>query len=225
MAFANTQNLVPTEEIKENTVVLHGGRLLQILMVDGLNFSLKSEEEQNVITATYQNFINALDYPIQVVVHSRKINIKNYLDGLKEYENKETSPLLQNQIAEYREFVRAFVKDNPIMTKTFLVVVPFAPITIPKKESFFKIFPFVKRKSKEEAERTTKEAHESSFRKNLAQLEQRVNQVTDGLNAIGLEAMKLNDDALIELFYNFYNPEAVEREDITPHETIAKEAE
>lgn len=225
MAFADTQNLVPIEEIKQSTVVLRSGHLLQILMVDGLNFSLKSEEEQNIIIATYQNFINALDYPIQVVIHSRKINIKNYLDGLKEYEGKETSPLLQNQIAEYREFVRAFVKDNPIMTKTFLVVIPFAPITVPKKESFFKIFPFIKQRGKEEAERAAREAGESSFRKNLAQLEQRVNQVTDGLNTIGLEAMKLNDDALIELFYNFYNPEAVEREDVAPHETAAKETE
>lgn len=210
--LANTQDLVPLEEIKESTVILKGGRLLKILMVSGVNFSLKSEEEQNIIVYGYQNFLNSLDFPLQVIIHSRKINIDKYLAHLERRKTEELSGLLQSQIAEYKEFVGSFVKENPIMGKSFLVVVPFSSVALPKKESLTRMFPLFKKG--EEAK--TKEAQEkqADFDHDLSQLDQRVNQVVEGLRAIGLESVALNDEALTELFYNYYNPETVEKENL-----------
>lgn len=211
--LANAQDLVTIEAIKQNTICTTDGRLIQILMVDGFNFSLKSEEEQNNIILGYQNFLNSIDFPLQIIIHSRKINIENYLQSLTEDGKENASALLQSQINEYRDFVKEFVKDNPIMTKTFLVVIPFTPASFAKKTSMFGLFPFFK--NKKEAQQKAEEASEAEFKRNLVQLEQRVGQMTDGLRAIGLETVKLSDDALIELFYNFYNPETVERENIS----------
>src|SRR3990167_1661705 len=135
---ANAQDLVVLEEITKSTIVLKGGRLLQIVMVGGVNFSLKSEEEQNIMTYAYQNFLNSLDFPAEIIVHSRKINVDKYLASLEERQSKEQSALLQSQIGEYREFIRSFVKDNPIMAKSFFVVVPFSPSAIPQADTFTK---------------------------------------------------------------------------------------
>lgn len=209
--FANTQDLVAIEEIRDDTVVLKNGSLRQILMVGGVNFSLKSEEEQVIITQGYQNFLNALDFPIQIVIHSRKINIDRYLAGLEARRVEEPSALLQNQIAEYQEFIRGFVTENAIMAKTFFVVVPFSPIVLPSKEAVSKFIPFFKKKN-HEAEKRALEAKQMSFREALGQLKQRVTQVAQGLAAIGLETKVLTTEELIELFYNFYNPETVEKE-------------
>lgn len=212
--FGNTQDLVAVEQIRESTIVLKNGSLRQIIMVGGVNFALKSEAEQNVITGSYQNFLNGLDFPIQIIIHSRKVNVEKYLEGLIQFENKESSPLLKNQAEEYREFVRGFVQKNAVMEKVFLVVVPFSPIVLPTptKESVSKFLPFLKKEKNKKAEEMASEETERNFAENLAQLKQRVSQVTEGLFSIGLEAAVLNDEQLVELFYNFYNPETVEKE-------------
>ncbi|MDO8515884.1 MAG: hypothetical protein Q7S28_01390 [bacterium] len=209
--FSNTQDLVDLSEIRDKTVIMKDGSLRQVLMVSGINFSLKSEEEQNLITAAYQNFLNTVEFSLQIIIHSRKINIQKYLDDLGNRLEAEVSPILQNQIAEYREFIGKFVTENAIMEKTFFVVVPWFPHSLMPKTSLSGM-PFGK-KSSAETEKKEEEI-KADLENSLGQLRQRVSQVTDGLGTIGLEAILLNDEQLIELFYNFYNPETVEKENI-----------
>lgn len=208
---ANTQDLVEVEEIVSNTVVLKGGRLVHVIMIDGVNFSLKSEQEQNIITFAYQNFLNSLDFPIQFVIHSRKINTENYLTRLDERQRNEPSSLLQNQIKEYRQFIVDFVKDNAIMQKTFFAVVVFAPTSMPSASSGAGLLSFLKKKGVAADEKAAAAKH-ASFEENVAQLKQRTDQVLEGLHGIGLDVVQLKDEELAELFYNFYNPETTERE-------------
>lgn len=208
--FANAQDLVEIKEIKEGVIVLKSGELRQVIMVGGINFALRSEEDQNLILRSYQDFLNGLNFPLQIIIHSRKINIEKYLSILEERRNQETSGLLQDQISEYQEFVRNFIHDNAIMRKTFLVVIPFMPIALPSADSVFSALPFGKKKdvAKENADENLK------FEEAKNQLSQRTSQVVDGLRVVGLEAAILNDEQLIELFYNFYNPETVEKTDV-----------
>lgn len=212
--LGNTQELIAIKEIGENTVILKNGSLRQVIMVGGINFALKSELEQNVITQTYQDFLNSVDFPLQTVVHSRKVSIEKYLENLSRYGSQTTSALLQNQVSEYEEFIKSFVAKNAIMEKTFLVVVPFAPLSLPGKATVTKALPFFKKKKGEVAEEET-EGERQDFESNLLQLRQRTEQVREGLAAIGLEAVVLNTEQLVQLFYNFYNPETVERKEIT----------
>lgn len=205
---ANVADLVSIEDIRGNSVIMKDGSLRNVVIVGGVNFSLKSEMEQNVLTQAYQNFLNGLNFPIQILVHSRKINIDKYLAALDEHRVSETAPLLQNQIAEYEEFIRSFVRENAIMAKTFFVVVPFTPVKLPGKSAILKFLPFRKKdvvEKSEEGERTR------AFEEGIGQLRQRTAQVMEGLAVIGLEAALLDEKSLVELFYNFYNPESVEK--------------
>lgn len=210
--FSNSKGLVAIKEIKEGTVILKNGGLHQIIMVGGLNFALKSEMEQNIVLQAYQNLLNSLNFPIQIVIHSRKVNIEKYLEGLKAFQEKETSPMLQNQAEEYREFISGFVQKNPIMEKSFFVVVPFFSSALPSAISVGSFIPFFG-KNKASEEKMKREA-QTNFHENLEQLKQRVKQVVENLVIIGLDATLLNDEALVELFYNFYNPETIEKEKI-----------
>jgi type IV secretory pathway VirB4 component len=208
MADANSQDLIAVKNIRDGTLVLNNGTLCQIIMVGGINLSLRSEMEQNAITGSYQDFINSLDFSIQFIVHSRKINIQKYLDLLEKRRSEEGSALLQSQIAEYREFIEGFVKDNAIMRKIFLAVVPYYTSIVSSGSGIGGFLPF--RGKKPAPQKDT--ASEEEFQKNLTSIRQRVSQVIEGLHTIGLETKVLEDDELVELLYNFYNPGTVEHE-------------
>ena len=209
--FGNSQDLVSIKEIRDNTVITKNGGLHQIIMVGGINFALKSDTEQNIILQGYQNLLNSLDFPLQIIIHSRKVNIEKYLESLKRFEEKEPSLILRNQAEEYRAFISGFVEKNPIMEKSFFAVVPFYATNLPSATSVGSFIPFLKRKGDEEK---IKREGLANLEENREQLEQRVKQVIENLSIIGLEAAVLKNEALIELFYNFYNPETVEKEKV-----------
>jgi hypothetical protein len=206
---STTQEFIAIKDIYEDIVILKDGGLRQIIMTSGINLDLKSEEEQRIILLTYQNFLNALDFPIQFLVHSRKFNIGAYLSELDKLKEGEENELLRNQIFEYREFIKAFVEQNNIMTKSFLVIVPFYPvgITLPTKWEIWKLFGKKEAPSNQVLEGEEYKSQQIYF----SQLRQRTEHVIEGLRSIGLRAVILNNEELMELFYNFYNPEVIEK--------------
>lgn len=207
---ANSQDLVEISDIRDDIVIMRSGAICKIVMVGGTNFALKSEEEQGVIISAYQNFLNSLDYAVQIVVHSRKVNIERYLSQLEKRRTDEPSGLLKNQITEYQEFIRGFVSQFAIMRKIFLVVVPYYPVGV-STSSITNSLPFFgKKPSTEEA----KKSADVVFKENAEQLQQRVEAVLAGVRQIGLRGSILSNQELVELYYNFYNPDTVERDDV-----------
>lgn len=205
--LARAQDFVQVKDIKEGVVLLKNGGLRKVILVDGLNFDLKSEDEQSVIIFAYQNFLNSLDFPIQINIHSRKLNVENYLKRLDERQAKEENEILRTQIGEHREFIRSFVESNAVMTKSFFVVVPYDPINILSPSS--SLLPKFLGGGK-----TSSLPAEEILPGNREQLHQRAEQVIGGLRQVGLRAVSLEDPELLELFYNFYNPTTIEKREL-----------
>lgn len=205
----STQQFVEVKEIKNGVVRLKNGSSCRVLMVSGINFDLKSEEEQENILATFQHFLNTLDFSVQFFIHSRKVNIERYLRFVEERRMKEDSELLQIQIDDYIQFVRSFVEENPIITKSFFAVVSYATARLPNAggRGILRIFGG---KTGGEAEA----AGRVEDQKILAQLDQRMDEMVSGLEPIGVHLEVLNDEALTELFYNLYNPQLIEKEGV-----------
>lgn len=211
---SSTQQFIEVEEVRNGTVVLKNGALRKILMVSGVNFDLKSEEEQNLILNTFQGFLNALSFSVQLVVHSRKLNIDAYLEALSARQSQEPNELLRGQIAEYQTFIRELVAENAIMAKTYFVVVPYDPIGLPSVGTVKRgLFRFGKKQGAS-AEASAAREKEEKTREHIEQLNQRVDQIINGLNQTELRAVPLNDEELIELLYNLYNPGTVEKKEI-----------
>ncbi len=197
-----SQQFVPVREIKDGIVYLKNGSLRQLLIVSGINFELKSEAEQNLILGGFQSFLNALDCSVQFFIHSRKVNIDGYLAKMGERGKEESSELLKIQIEEYVNFIRNFVDQNAIISKTFFVTVPYDPVgLVPSSGGFLGLF----KRNVPAAEKNQTE------KENLEQLRHRVEQVMEGLNQIGLRAAPLENEEVTELFYNLYNPQLVEK--------------
>lgn len=195
-----SQTLVPVKEIRDGMAILNDGTMRMTLMVSSVNFALKSQDEQDAIVYAYQDFLNSLDFPVQLTVSSRKMDITPYLEEVKVLRDKQQNELLRLQMDEYINFVSELVKSSNIMTKTFFVTIPFS-VQQSTKEGFFSRF---KKGVKGAAGAHTMSDQE--FEHNRSQLMQRVNQVAIGLQAFGLRLVALKTQELLELYYTAYNP-------------------
>lgn len=203
---SSTQELLDASRIERDAVVLADGGLRKILMVSGLNFELKSEDEQNIAVAGYQNLLNGLDFPIQVLIHSRKVNVDAYIEGLANIESREENRALAGLVRDYRSFVSSLVAANPIMEKRFLVIVPrdpsFGSDSPAATQAIARIISGTKN-----APDGTMTIEPQAF----TELELRADQVISSLSQMGLRAVPLLKDEIVELFHNLMNPETVER--------------
>lgn len=197
---SSTQSRLDIAEIKEGVVVLKDGSMRAIIVVSSTNFSLKSGEEQNALINSYQSFLNSLEFPIQILMQSRKLDIHSYLDKLRGYMQQQTNELLRLQTQEYIEYVSKLIEFASIMNKTFYVVVPLS-VTAAKQG-------FISRLASLINPVKTISLKTQEFEKRREELYQRVNQVLGGLGAMGLRTITLNTEELVELLYNSYNFEA-----------------
>lgn len=200
-----SQQFVEIKKIENGIVYVKGGGLRKILMVSGINFDLKSEAEQNVILNSFQDFLNSLDFTAQFFVHSRKVNVKNYLEYMAQRKEQETNELLKIQIDEYIKFVQSFVEENDIISKSFFVVVLFEGTGESAEQMAKGLFSIFKKSEKKK---------DISMQESIQQLNQRVDSIVSGLGQLGLRAAALEDDELTELFYNLYNPQLVEKKEL-----------
>ena len=194
MPDTSTQQFLGFEEIKEGVLVLKGRQVRGVLMVSSQNFALKSEEEQQAIIFQFQSFLNSLDFPLQISIQSRRLNITGYLDFLKELEANQQNELLKKQTEDYRLFVERLITGGSIMAKNFFVVVPF---------SFFEVVDGGKPKF-------TGSLSEEEFQRMKNQLWQRMEYVALGLRRAGLQVVPLNTEELVELLWSWHHPQESE---------------
>ncbi len=195
----STQKYVDVEEIRDSVIVLKSGALRSVLLVSSLNFDLKSSEEQDAIIGQYQNFLNSLDFPVQIVISSRRFNIEPYLELLKDQEKQQENELLRFQISEYKGFIKNLTEVSNIMAKYFYVVIPFSPVE-DKKSGFFSQLSGIFQPKQSIGLRG------DLFDTYKSQLFQRVDHVAAALSGTGLRVTQLNTEEIIELLYNTYNP-------------------
>src|SRR6185436_6268891 len=113
------------------------GTLRGILAVSSTNFDLKSQEEQNSIIFGFQRFLNSLEFPVQILMQSRKMEIGGYIDKLKRLAEKQTNELLRVQTTEYTDFISRLIENASIMNKNFYIIVPLGKSILPPAGSFF----------------------------------------------------------------------------------------
>ncbi len=202
MPRRTTQEFLEFQQIREGVVILKTKALRAVLMVSSLNFALKSEDEQNAILYQFQSFLNSLDFSCQILIHSRRLNIISYLDKLEEIGEKETNDLMKIQIEEYRKFIESIMAGGTIMQKIFYVMVPFSLLESQEQAA-----------GKKQKLLPTKipTMTEEDFQRCKGQLWQRVEFVALGLRRCGLQAVPLNNQELIELYWSFYHPMEAER--------------
>ncbi len=203
-----TQDFVPIKDIKDGVVVLKDGGFRGVLLASSVNFSLKSEDEKTAIVYQFQDFLNSLDFSIQILIQSRKHDIRPYIALLEQRKKEQMNDLLKIQIQEYVEFIKAFTERQNIMTKSFFIVVPYTPNALSGNSTLEKFLP--KSISNDLKNNPGGEA-KTKFEEEVVQLDQRMAVVAQGLSRCGIRTVRLGTEELIELFYKVFNPGETEK--------------
>ena len=197
---ASTQAYLDIAEFREDTIIMRDGTLRAVLLVASINFAFKSEDEQNAIVSAYAGFLNNIDFPLQIVIQSRELNIDNYISFLRQKEKEQTNELLKLQTTEYIQYITELISLGKIMNKKFFVVVSYNPLSNKQRGFFRKLIDSLKPTS-------LIQMKGEKFLRRKAELSGRVGNIIGGLASMGVNSMLLDTQSLIELFYNTYNPE------------------
>ncbi len=195
----STQEFLPISEVRDGVVVLKDGGLRAILLASSINFALKSEDEQTAFIMQFQNFLNSLDFSVQIFIQSRTLDIRPYIATLEVAYKEQLDDLMRIQIREYIQFIRSFTEAANIMTKNFFVIIPYSPSVPLSRKGIASMLPFGKN-------RTSTEESNKTFGEQVSQLEQRISIVQQGLVRTGVRTVQLGTEETIELLYKMFNP-------------------
>ncbi|MEK7579669.1 MAG: hypothetical protein AAB469_00520 [Patescibacteria group bacterium] len=196
---ATTTQFVEIKEIRDDVLILKDGSLRQLIKIGSTNFELKSQDEQAAILQGFRDLLNALDFSLEIMVMSRKLNINKYLEFLDEVAESQQNELMRIQAIEYSRFVKELTQLANIMSKDFFVVVPFylGPRT---KGGIREIFKNIFKPGRIISQLTPEE-----FESYKSQLNQRVSLIYENLAGLGLGARILKQDELLSLYQRLYD--------------------
>ncbi|USN97431.1 MAG: hypothetical protein H6799_03640 [Candidatus Nomurabacteria bacterium] len=216
----SSQNLLKFAEIRDGLVIMNDGSFRAVVKAKSINYDLMSIAEQESVEYAYQSFLNSLYFNVQILVRSRKIDMGPYLEKLAKIRGETDNMLLGLLMEDYIYFISNLVSQTNIMSKEFYVVVPLVPGEDDRTKdknvtatAFSKLF--------------KKESHgpirmdEEKLEKSKVELRNRVQGVVNGLLQMGVTAAPLSTSELIELFYNYYNPDTATRQTLLDMESLS----
>ncbi len=192
-----TQDHLDIIDIKDDILVLSGGKFRLVVEATAINFELLSEDEQNATIYAYANLVNSIDYPIQIVIRTRKVDISNYLDYLDSVMHEQPSAALRKQLANYKEFIEHLVTENTVLSKRFFLVIPYFSGSAAAAASA-------------QAKKPSNTYSVQKLKKAKEVLQQKFSDLQWQFNRLGIKVRQLNTEELIRLFYEIYNPESAQ---------------
>lgn len=208
----STQNSLLISELRDGMVIMADGSFRAVIACKSINFDLMSSREREGVEFSYQNFLNALYFPIQIFIRSQRVDIGPYLDRLEEIRRSQDNMLLNVLMDDYIQFIDVLSQEANIMDKSFFIITPYFPAgdisnVVEQGKGFFSnIF-----SGGAKANAVTK-IDKVTYEKAKDEIRNRVDSVISGLLQVGIQATQLSTKELGELYYNIYNPDTAVRE-------------
>jgi hypothetical protein len=182
----SSRKQIQIKGVRDNVLILPNNEYRVILESSSVNFELKSEAEQDVLIDSFQNFLNALNTQLQILVRTREVDVETYVKDILKLKSKEKEKVYQNQIENYADFIKNLVSKNKILSRKFYLVIPY------QAEEKIKDFKLIKE-----------------------QLQLLSDIVVKALEKLGMKAKRLEAIEILDLFYSFYNPDQIKSQALT----------
>lgn len=206
----STQNTLLISEIRDNMVIMKDGSFRSVIACKSINFDLMSSREREGVEYSYQNFLNSLNFPVQIFIRSQRVDIGPYIDRLVNIRRSQDNMLLNVLMDDYIEFIGLLSEEANIMDKSFFIIIPFFPagdlsnVRDQAKGFFGKVFA--------KPQNGPQKIDQNTYEKAKTEIRNRTELVTSGLFQMGVQSVQLNTKELGELYYNIYNPDTAVRE-------------
>jgi len=213
----STQNSLEIAEIRDGIVIMNDGSFRSVVLAKSINYDLMSQQEQEAVEYAYQGFINSLYFDVQIVIKSRKIDMRPYLQRLQRTHDQLDNMLLAMLMEDYIYFISDLVHESNIMSKQFYLVIPYYPEVTSKqvvqdsKKLFSGLF---------DKKQNIVHINDVELQKAKGELKNRVGAVLDGLQQMGVQGAPLDTQELIELYYITYNPDTAPQQALSDNSTI-----
>lgn len=210
----STQNALQIAEIRDGIVIMNDGSFRSVVMVKSINFDLMSPQEREAVEYSYQGFLNSLYFPIQIFLHSTRVDLRPYIEKLDKIRSEHENMLLSLLMEDYVTYIDQLSLQTNIMDKRFYIVIPFFPVAdiqkaITQSKNFFSGLASLF---------NSKEQHvvinETDLVKAKDELRNRVQAILGGLQQCGIAGLPLDTQELIELYYDAYNPDTATRQQL-----------
>ncbi len=184
----SSRRQIQIKEVRDGILVLPNSQYRLVIETSSVNFELKSEEEQDILIDSFQNFLNSLPCELQILVRVREVDINKYLEQMGKSHDSEPEKVYKDQIKNYSSFIKNLVSGNKILSRRFFVVIPY------KYQNKDKGFSLI-----------------------VEQLHLQRDIVLRGLEKLGMKARVLDSLEILDLFYSFYNPNQVKTQELKGH--------
>ena len=198
----STQDHLEVKEIIDDIVLTKTGTAALVLQTSAVNFDLLSEYEQDNKIYAFAGLLNSLNFHIQIMIRTRRIDISTYIDYLKSMDTESISPGLRKQLGIYTAFIQNLIVQNDVLDKNFFIIVPYNPAF--KMPSFGNILDQKKTTGIEEKQK--KLAKEKLVEQAKMFLYPKRDHILKQIARIGLEGHQLTNKELLAEFYTLYNP-------------------
>lgn len=213
----STQDAIQISEIRDGLVIMRDGSMRAVVMCQSINFDLMSPQERSAVEYSYQGFLNSLGFTIQIFIRSQRVDLNNYIDKLKQIHSNQENILLGLLMEDYIAYVRYLIEAANVMDKQFYVIVPYYPPLISQEGIQSGVRKFSMLFKNKTGPITINEADYTRYK---SELTQRVQTILSGMSQMGVQAVPLNTQELIELYYSAYNPQTASRERLTNMEDL-----
>lgn len=206
-----TQNSLLFSELRDNMVVMNDGSFRAVVACKSINFDLMSSKEREGIEYSYQNWLNSLYFPVQILIRSQRVDIGPYIERLTNIRRDQENMLLNVLTDDYIDFIDTLSQEANIMDKSFYIIIPYWPqgdlssLKRGGKSLFGTIFGGAPQ------QRSIVVDH-AQYEKAKDEIKNHVDSVMSGLFQLGIKCVQLSTKELGELYYNFYNPDTAVRE-------------
>jgi len=215
----STQSTLQLSEVRDGMVIMVDGSFRAVVACKSINFDLMSDREREGVEYSYQNFLNSLNFPIQILIRSERVDIGPYIDKLIDTRRSQDNMLLGVLMDDYISFIDALSQEANIMEKSFYIVIPYFPAgdaanLLEQGKGFFgKLFA--------KPQNTVTRIDTASYQKAKEEIKKRVDSVMAGLFQIGVQSTQLDTKSLGELYYNYYNPDTALRQPLGNFDSLA----
>lgn len=197
----STQDHLEIKDIMDDIVITKSGSAALILQTSAVNFDLLSEYEQDNKIYAFAGMLNSLNFHIQIMIRTKRIDISTYIDYLESMHNRDISPGLKKQLGIYTKFIQNLIVQNDVLDKNFFIVIPYNPaFQLPS----FNIL--AKKKNDEIQETQQTMATEKLVEQAKMFLYPKRDHILKQLARMGLDGHQLTNKELLGEFYTLYNP-------------------